>query len=64
VDAAGGLRFGVLGGGGGLFVGFGEGAAEDARAGYEDLGYYAVRLGGRVSMYITRYLCEGGGDVD
>ena len=30
--------------GAGLFVGFGEGAAEDSRAGDEDLGDYAVRL--------------------
>jgi hypothetical protein len=28
-----------------LFVGFGEGASEDAGAGYDDLGYYTVRLG-------------------
>ena len=27
-----------------MFVGFGEGAPEDAGAGYDDLGYYAVRL--------------------
>ena len=39
-----GLRLGEFLRGAGLFVGFGEGAAEDARAGYEDLGYYAVRL--------------------
>lgn len=38
------LRFLVLGGGGGLLVGFGEGAPEDAGAGYHDLGDYAVRL--------------------
>jgi hypothetical protein len=38
------LRFLVLGGRGGLLVGFGEGATEDAGAGYHDLGDYAVRL--------------------
>ena len=35
---------GVSLGGGGLFVGFGEGAADDAGAGEDYLGYYAVRL--------------------
>lgn len=34
--------------GGGLLVGFGEGSSEDARAGDEDLGYDAVRLGDRM----------------
>lgn len=38
------LRFLVVAGRGGLLVGFGEGAAEDARAGYHDLGDYAMRL--------------------
>ena len=35
---------GVALGGGGLLVGFGEGAADDAGPGYEDLRYYAVGL--------------------
>jgi hypothetical protein len=36
---------GVFLGGCGLAVGFGDGAAEDAGAGEDDLGYYAVGLG-------------------
>jgi hypothetical protein len=39
---------GVFLGSGGLTVGFGDGAAEDARAGEDDLGYYAVGLRRRV----------------
>jgi hypothetical protein len=35
-------------GSGGLTVGFGDGAAEDAGAGEDDLGYYAVGLWGRI----------------
>ena len=41
-----------------MFVSFGEGAAEDARAGYEDLGYYAVRLDEVMEMLVM----DGEGD--
>ena len=40
-----GLCFGVLGRCGGLFVGFAEGAPEDARACQDDLEDYSMRLG-------------------
>ena len=42
--------------GGGLLVGFCEGAAEDAGAGYEDLGYDAMCLISTISSYYTSVL--------
>jgi hypothetical protein len=64
-------------GGCGLAIGFGDGAAEDAGAGEDDLGYYAVGLGRRLDgvevegVGVTNHcdvrrwwkICEGGGIV-
>jgi hypothetical protein len=44
---------GVFLGCGGLPVGFGDGAAEDAGAGEDDLGYYAVGLGGGLDEVVV-----------
>lgn len=54
------MRALVLRRGGGLLVGFGEGAAEDARADEDDLGYDAVGLGGK---RLVKMFAGGGGAV-
>ena len=44
-----------------MLVGFGEGASKDAGPGYDDLRYYAVRLGKRLSacVCVVLYICTG-----